>query len=73
MPRLELFISLFGALCLAALGLVFPALVDICVQWPRMGRFNWMLVRDLAIFTFGLVALVIGSYTALRDIVTSFL
>lgn len=70
-PRLELFISLFGALCLAALGLVFPAIIDICVHWPHMGRYRWLLVRDLVIFTFGLGALVIGSYVALRDIVLS--
>ncbi|KAK3932263.1 Proton-coupled amino acid transporter-like protein [Frankliniella fusca] len=70
-PKLDLFISLFGALCLAALGLVFPAVIDICVTWPNTGRFHWILVRDVAIFVFGLVALAIGSYTALRDIVLS--
>ncbi|XP_034255798.1 proton-coupled amino acid transporter-like protein CG1139 isoform X2 [Thrips palmi] len=72
-PRLELFISLFGALCLAALGLVFPAIIDICVHWPHMGRHNWRLVRDLVIFVFGLGALVVGSYVALRDIILSLL
>lgn len=70
-PRLELFISLFGALCLAALGLVFPAIIEICVLWPDMGRGRWILVRDLLILAFGLCALVIGTYVALRDIVVS--
>lgn len=70
-PRLELFISLFGALCLSALGLVFPALVDLCVAWPHTGRYNWILVRDVLIFLFGLLALVVGTYVALRDIIVS--
>ncbi|XP_046389906.1 proton-coupled amino acid transporter-like protein CG1139 [Ischnura elegans] len=32
-PRLELFISLFGALCLSALGIIFPPLIEICILW----------------------------------------
>lgn len=32
-PNLELFISLFGALCLSALGLGFPALIQISTHW----------------------------------------
>lgn len=71
-PKLDLFISLFGALCLAALGLVFPALIDICVTWPNTGRYHWIAIRDVLIFVFGLCALAIGSYTALRDIFLSF-
>ncbi|XP_071446332.1 proton-coupled amino acid transporter-like protein acs [Hetaerina americana] len=82
-PRLELFISLFGALCLSALGLVFPPLIEICVLWGgdvtaadgdhRLGPFRWRMIRGLAIMSFGLFGLVVGSYTALRDIVRSFL
>ncbi|EDO63439.1 AGAP009894-PA, partial [Anopheles gambiae str. PEST] len=33
-PRLGLFISLFGAFCLSALGIAFPAIMEICVLWP---------------------------------------
>ncbi|XP_067003588.2 proton-coupled amino acid transporter-like protein CG1139 isoform X1 [Anabrus simplex] len=72
-PRLELFISLFGALCLSALGIIFPSIIEICLLWPdrNFGRYNWILAKDILLFFCGLVALVIGTYTSLQDIITS--
>ncbi|XP_059490178.1 proton-coupled amino acid transporter-like protein CG1139 [Neocloeon triangulifer] len=70
-PRLELFISLFGALCLSALGLCFPALIELCVEWKNSpGPF--LLLKDLVIFIFSLVALIIGTSISLSEIVHSF-
>ncbi|KAF6201670.1 hypothetical protein GE061_004064, partial [Apolygus lucorum] len=72
-PRLGLFISLFGALCLSALGIAFPAIIEICVLWPdNLGKFNYVLWRDLLLILFGIVGLVVGTGTALMDIITSF-
>ncbi|KAJ9585747.1 hypothetical protein L9F63_002442, partial [Diploptera punctata] len=74
-PRLELFISLFGALCLSALGIAFPATIEMCYLWPTMnyGRYNWVLFKDIFIIICGLLGLVIGTYTSLSSIVYSFL
>ncbi|KAK7790535.1 hypothetical protein R5R35_011941 [Gryllus longicercus] len=74
-PQLELFISLFGALCLSALGISFPAFIEICLLWPKkaFGRFKWILWKDIILLICGLFALIIGTYTSLRDIVASFL
>lgn len=71
-PRLGLFISLFGALCLSALGIVFPAIMELCVKWPNFGTFNYVLYKDFLLIVFGLIGLVAGTYTALRDIIASF-
>lgn len=73
-PRLGLFISLFGAFCLSALGLAFPALMEICVKWPNnLGRFNYILIKDILLIIFGIIGLVAGTYTSVRDIIKSFM
>ncbi|XP_025408091.1 proton-coupled amino acid transporter-like protein CG1139 [Sipha flava] len=73
-PRLELFISLFGALCLSVLGIAFPAIIEICVLWPEreFGRFNYVLWKDVLLIVIGVLALVLGTYISVEDIIRSF-
>ncbi|KAG5307196.1 PREDICTED: proton-coupled amino acid transporter 1-like [Acromyrmex echinatior] len=73
-PRLGLFISLFGALCLSALGIAFPAIIDICVSWPEndFGPFKIMLIKNLLLIVFGLLGLVVGTYVSIVEIIKSF-
>ncbi|KAH0948889.1 hypothetical protein HN011_005914 [Eciton burchellii] len=73
-PRLGLFISLFGALCLSALGIAFPAIIEICVQWPEndFGPLKFMLIKNILLIVFGLLGLVVGTYVSIVDIVNSF-
>ncbi|XP_026742220.1 proton-coupled amino acid transporter-like protein CG1139 isoform X2 [Trichoplusia ni] len=73
-PRLGLFISLFGALCLSALGICFPALMEMCVSFPdKFGPGRVRLLKDVLLFIVGVVGLVAGTYTALLSIVRSFM
>uniref|UniRef100_A0A1B0D729 Amino acid transporter transmembrane domain-containing protein n=1 Tax=Phlebotomus papatasi TaxID=29031 RepID=A0A1B0D729_PHLPP len=73
-PRLGLFISLFGALCLSALGLAFPCIMEICVLWPNdLGPWRYVLIRDILLIVFGVIGLVAGTYTSVRDIILSFM
>jgi len=73
-PALDLFISLFGALCLSALGIAIPAAIDTCTYWySRNGlTFYLMLIKNLALIIFGTLGLVVGTYTSIRDIVREF-
>lgn len=73
-PRLELFISLFGALCLSVLGIGFPALIEICVLWPErdFGPLNYVLWKDIMLIIIGILAMVLGTYISVQDIVRSF-
>ncbi|XP_043286121.1 proton-coupled amino acid transporter-like protein CG1139 [Venturia canescens] len=72
-PRLGLFISLFGALCLSALGIAFPAIIEICVMWPdKLGPWRVFLTKNILLILFGVVGLVVGTYVSLVDIVNSF-
>lgn len=70
-PNLGVFISLFGALCLSALGISFPGLMEMCVRWPekRLGRCYWVLIKDILLIIAGLLALIVGTYTALLEII----
>lgn len=58
-PRLGLFISLFGALCLSALGICFPAIMEACLCIARGGS-RLKLVKDALLFIVGIVGLVAG-------------
>lgn len=72
-PRLALFISLFGAFCLSVLGIAFPALMEICVLWPNnLGRFNIVVIRNLLLIAVGMLGLVFGTQKSLADIIKSF-
>ncbi|XP_031630763.1 proton-coupled amino acid transporter-like protein CG1139 [Contarinia nasturtii] len=70
-PKLELFISLFGALCLSTLGLMFPALIETCVflkETTGTAR-TLMIIKNLLIGLFGLAGFFIGTATSLNDII----
>lgn len=69
-PSLEYFISLFGALCLSALGLGFPAIIQLCTCWKEAGRWTraLMLIKNLIIVIIGVIGLLVGTYTSLKEI-----
>lgn len=69
-PLLGLFISLFGAFCLSALGIAFPAIMELCVKWPdQLGPGNVILYKDIALIIFGISGLLAGSYSCISEIV----
>lgn len=73
-PNLELFISLFGALCLSALGIAFPALIQTCTYWHETHGMAkaWMLVKNVIIGIIAVIGLVVGTSTSLKEIVHTF-
>lgn len=72
-PKLDLFISLFGALCLSGLGLAFPAIIQICTFWNVCDptEKSLMLAKNMSLILFALLGLIVGTYTSLRDIIAS--
>ncbi|KAJ0183608.1 hypothetical protein K1T71_000031 [Dendrolimus kikuchii] len=73
-PELELFISLFGALCLSALGLAFPAFIQSCTYWYYVSRSERirMIIKNAVVVVFGVLGLVIGTWTSLEGIIKKF-
>lgn len=73
-PNIELFISLFGALCLSALGLAFPAMIQTCVFWHHTTGWKkaFMVVRNVIITIAAVVGLVSGTTQSIVEIVHTF-
>uniref|UniRef100_A0A1B6KPD0 Amino acid transporter transmembrane domain-containing protein n=1 Tax=Graphocephala atropunctata TaxID=36148 RepID=A0A1B6KPD0_9HEMI len=71
-PNLGPFISLVGAVCLSFLGLMLPSIVEIVVclgSDEDLGPGNWILWKNLAVISFGVVGFFTGSYTSLLEII----
>ncbi|KAM3968643.1 proton-coupled amino acid transporter-like protein acs [Aphomia sociella] len=73
-PELDLFISLFGALCLSALGLAFPAFIQSCTYWYYVSRSERirMIIKNAIVVIFGVLGLVVGTWTSLEGIIYKF-
>lgn len=70
-PNLGPFISLVGAVCLSTLGLIFPSIIELVVCWdsPGLGKWNWVLWKNILIIMFGILGFVTGSYTSVYEII----
>ncbi|XP_030570511.1 proton-coupled amino acid transporter-like protein CG1139 [Drosophila novamexicana] len=72
-PDLSLFLSLVGSFCLSVLGLIFPALLQICVQYETgYGPAGYRLLVNLLLLLFGIFGGVVGTYVSIVDIIKSF-
>ncbi|XP_050361169.1 proton-coupled amino acid transporter-like protein CG1139 [Nymphalis io] len=73
-PELDLFISLFGALCLSALGLAFPAFIQSCTYWYYVSDSERirMIIKNAIVVLFGALGLVVGTWTSLEGIIVKF-
>lgn len=69
-PLLGLFISLVGSFCLSALGIAFPAIIELCAYWPdKLGPMKYILIKDTLLIVFGIIGLLAGSYSSIYAIV----
>ncbi|XP_049885283.1 proton-coupled amino acid transporter-like protein CG1139 isoform X1 [Pectinophora gossypiella] len=71
-PNLGPFISLVGAVCLSFLGLIFPAVIETVTFWDRpngLGRFNWVLWKNIFMVSFGILGFLSGSYVSIVAII----
>jgi proton-coupled amino acid transporter len=68
-PTISPFISLIGALCFSILGLIVPAFIEVITFWDHgLGPCRWRLWKNVVVSIFGLMALVFGSYTSIKEI-----
>jgi len=71
-PWLELVVALLGAVKMSTLSIMAPAIIDTASNWNNLGRYKWVMVKNVIIFLFGLFGCIMGTYVALRDIVVNF-
>ncbi|XP_076347871.1 proton-coupled amino acid transporter 1-like [Tachypleus tridentatus] len=74
-PKLDLFISLVGAVASSCLALVFPCVLEVIVFWnDDMTRGEWikLFVKNTFIATFGIFGFITGTYTSISAIIEAF-
>lgn len=73
-PSLELIISLFGALCLSALGIAFPAIIETAVFWYQedLRLFILMVIKNSILVAVSILGLVTGTYVSIKGLVEEF-
>lgn len=72
-PNLGPFISLVGAVCLSFLGMIFPAVIETVTFWDSpngLGRFNWVLCKNIFLVCFGVLGCLTGAYVSILDIIS---
>ncbi|XP_023309199.2 proton-coupled amino acid transporter-like protein CG1139 [Lucilia cuprina] len=72
-PDLSLFLSLVGSFCLSILGIIFPALLQICVQYTTgYGPWKIRLTKNILLVAFGVFGGVVGTYVSIEEIVNAY-
>jgi len=69
-PRLDLFISLVGAVSSSTLALLAPAVIDTVTNWDSMTKLE--ISKNAFIFIFGFVGFVAGTFVSVLNIVKYF-
>jgi solute carrier family 36 (proton-coupled amino acid transporter) len=67
-PNLGAVISLVGAISSSTLALIFPPIIEIVTFWPHLGKWNWILWKDIAIMIFGIMGFIFGTFTSIMQI-----
>ena len=52
-PNLDPFISLVGAVFFSVLGILVPAVIETVYIYPDLGRFNWMMIKNVVLSVTG--------------------
>nr|CAD7424109.1 unnamed protein product [Timema monikensis] len=72
-PNLGPIISLVGAVCFSTLGLLCPAVIETATHWENgLGKFRWVLWKNVIIVFFSLLALITGAYTSILEIIKEY-
>eukprot|EP00094_Tigriopus_californicus_P011926 TCALIF_11521-PA protein Name:"Similar to Slc36a2 Proton-coupled amino acid transporter 2 (Mus musculus)" AED:0.15 eAED:0.15 QI:15/0.83/1/1/1/1/7/255/406 len=69
-PRLDLFISLVGAVSSSTLALMAPPVIEMMTFWPTLSRLS--VVKNIFIFSLGFLGFFTGTYVSLQNIIEYF-
>ncbi|KAG6450758.1 hypothetical protein O3G_MSEX006744 [Manduca sexta] len=69
LPMLEQIINFVGALFYSILGLIIPGVVETVFRWDNLGKYNWILWKNILIVLFGMCCLLSGCAVTIMDII----
>ncbi|KPJ12549.1 Proton-coupled amino acid transporter 4 [Papilio machaon] len=69
LPLLEQIINIVGACFYSILGLIIPATLETVFRWEKLGKFKWILWKNLIIIIFGFGTLISGCTVTVMDII----
>lgn len=69
-PRLDLFISLVGAVSSSALALMVPPILDLVTFWDTVSK--WRIVKNVSVVLIGFAGFTTGTYVSVKNIVEYF-
>ncbi|XP_071453148.1 proton-coupled amino acid transporter-like protein pathetic [Hetaerina americana] len=62
-PNLNSLMGLIGAVCLSTAGIIIPAIIETVYRYDKLGKFYWILWKNLGIIIFGVVGMATGVWT----------
>ena len=71
-PRINLLVSLVGAVLMTAHSIMLPALIDTASNWDDLGLFKWKAIKNGIIFVFGLVSCIIATISTVKKMTIFF-
>ncbi|CAH2062921.1 unnamed protein product, partial [Iphiclides podalirius] len=69
LPMLEQIINIVGAFFYAILGLIIPGVIETVFRWGNLGRYKWILWKNVLIVLFGIGSLLSGCTVTIIDII----
>lgn len=71
LPKIEEIIELVGAIFYSTLGLFIPCMIETIFKWNTgLGKWNWILWKNVFIMIFSMIALLSGVGHALAGIIS---
>ena len=71
-PKIDLFISLVGAVASSTLALIIPPFLEFLIVWKTPERTKFLVFKNVAIILFGVYIFFAGTIVSLKDIINYF-
>ncbi|KAJ0179451.1 hypothetical protein K1T71_005163 [Dendrolimus kikuchii] len=69
LPLLEQIINIVGSLFYSILGLIIPGIIETVFRWDNLGKFKWILFKNIFVVIFGFLCLGSGCSLAILDMI----